>query len=325
MANSEGGADVRALIAAKAFLDKVDAVTSSGAFKSVFTIADVHGCGYRGENWLKEFQELRDALDAVLALPRPQIEENAAPPPQEQLAAVCLDCGLSYEDFPMDMLLPRHQWLDIHPDEGGVLCARCIVARASKLPGALAVHAVIAIAPVAPPSATPLEALAEYAHDAWAGWMRHLYSECRRGPRTAPYGDSLVIPAEWRARWLRQMDTLYAHLSEAEKDSDRAEARKMLAIMAPIHRPDPPIPPPSTDWQPIETCPDHDAQLFYWVVTKTPAESPVDSSGKSIYGGGKPRLHRGKYGTWSALNKATHWRPMIQGPIPPSPTPEEQK
>lgn len=59
----------------------------------------------------------------------------------------CLDCGLPYEDFPMDMLLPRSQWLTIHPADGGLLCAQCIVVRAAKITRATAVHAIIEIAP----------------------------------------------------------------------------------------------------------------------------------------------------------------------------------
>lgn len=65
-----------------------------------------------------------------------------APPPAE-----CLDCGMAYEDFPMDVILPRAQWLEIHPDEHGLLCAGCIVARASKVPGATACHLIIEVAP----------------------------------------------------------------------------------------------------------------------------------------------------------------------------------
>lgn len=53
----------------------------------------------------------------------------------------CLDCGLHYADFPLDMTLPDEQWLAIHPDDGGVLCAGCIVKRAEKLPGRIAVRA----------------------------------------------------------------------------------------------------------------------------------------------------------------------------------------
>lgn len=59
----------------------------------------------------------------------------------------CLDCGKPYSEFGMDVLLPRSQWLDIHPDENGLLCAQCIVNRVSKLPGSIGIHAVIEIAP----------------------------------------------------------------------------------------------------------------------------------------------------------------------------------
>lgn len=50
--------------------------------------------------------------------------------------AACLDCGLPYADFPLDLNLPRAQWLAIHPEgENGLLCAACIVRRAAKIPG----------------------------------------------------------------------------------------------------------------------------------------------------------------------------------------------
>ncbi len=59
----------------------------------------------------------------------------------------CLDCGLPYSDFPLDTHLSRSQWLEIHTDEGGILCANCIVKRAAKIPGAVLVHLVVEIAP----------------------------------------------------------------------------------------------------------------------------------------------------------------------------------
>lgn len=61
--------------------------------------------------------------------------------------AACLDCGLPYEDFPLDVVLPRAQWLRIHPDEHGLLCAKCIVARAAKVLGVVCVLAILEIAP----------------------------------------------------------------------------------------------------------------------------------------------------------------------------------
>lgn len=62
----------------------------------------------------------------------------------------CLDCGLRYEDFPLDVVLPRGQWLLIHPADDGVLCARCIVVRAAKLPGVTVCHMVIEVNPREP-------------------------------------------------------------------------------------------------------------------------------------------------------------------------------
>ena len=58
----------------------------------------------------------------------------------------CLDCGMPYggQDW-LDLVLPRWQWLEIHPADGGVLCANCIVKRASKIPGAVSIHATIGI------------------------------------------------------------------------------------------------------------------------------------------------------------------------------------
>lgn len=79
-----------------------------------------------------------------------QQSEPAGPSPVSGVRvepAVCLDCGLDYADFPMDMILPRPQWLTIHPAEGGLLCASCIVKRAAKVPGATCIHAIIEIAP----------------------------------------------------------------------------------------------------------------------------------------------------------------------------------
>ena len=60
-----------------------------------------------------------------------------------QLKAECKDCGLPYESFLLDVTLPDEQWLAIHPSgKDGLLCARCIVARASKLSNIIAVRAV---------------------------------------------------------------------------------------------------------------------------------------------------------------------------------------
>lgn len=72
------------------------------------------------------------------------------------------------------------------------------------------------------------ERLAEYAHEAWSGWMDYLFSKCLNG--TVIEG-SAVLPPEFVQRWTRQANTPYADLPENEKASDRAEADKMMAIV----------------------------------------------------------------------------------------------
>ena len=53
----------------------------------------------------------------------------------------CLDCDLPYTEFGLDMTLPNEQWLMIHPDNGGLLCANCIVKRVERLPRTIAIRA----------------------------------------------------------------------------------------------------------------------------------------------------------------------------------------
>lgn len=56
--------------------------------------------------------------------------------------AACSDCGLRYEQFLMDVVLPDYDWLMIHPEGvSGLLCAACIVKRAAKVHGAVIVFA----------------------------------------------------------------------------------------------------------------------------------------------------------------------------------------
>lgn len=46
----------------------------------------------------------------------------------------CSGCGKPYSEFPLDVHLPDDQWLLVNGREGGVLCAQCIVERASGIP-----------------------------------------------------------------------------------------------------------------------------------------------------------------------------------------------
>ena len=69
------------------------------------------------------------------------------------------------------------------------------------------------------------ESLADYAHDAWSGWMQYLFDKSRRNP-----DGSVTIPPDLVTRWKRQMLTDYADLSANEQASDLAEADKMLTL-----------------------------------------------------------------------------------------------
>ena len=46
----------------------------------------------------------------------------------------CLDCGLPYEQFGLDLVLPDQQWRVVCPEDI-ILCANCISKRAAKLGG----------------------------------------------------------------------------------------------------------------------------------------------------------------------------------------------
>jgi len=72
------------------------------------------------------------------------------------------------------------------------------------------------------------EALAEYAHEAWSGWMRYMFSKS-----PANLDGSVFIPSELARRWKRQMKTPYSELPDTEKASDREQADRILTIIDP--------------------------------------------------------------------------------------------
>jgi hypothetical protein len=67
------------------------------------------------------------------------------------------------------------------------------------------------------------EQLAALAHEQWAGWMKYLFEKSIERD-----GGSVEIPAHLVTRWKRQMNTAYVDLPESEKESDRAEADRIL-------------------------------------------------------------------------------------------------
>ncbi|MBD2076282.1 hypothetical protein H6F86_20845 [Phormidium sp. FACHB-592] len=76
-------------------------------------------------------------------------------------------------------------------------------------------------------SAAPLrEKLADLQHEIWSHWMRWLFQCCTKNA-----DGSVTIPAAKVERWMRQMETPYSQLSDAEQESDRIEADKVLKVL----------------------------------------------------------------------------------------------
>jgi hypothetical protein len=67
-----------------------------------------------------------------------------------------------------------------------------------------------------------VEELAAYAHRAWSGWMNWMFEH------STSHEGEITIPKFLVDRWTRQMNTLYDDLPEEEKQSDRAEAEKII-------------------------------------------------------------------------------------------------
>ncbi len=70
------------------------------------------------------------------------------------------------------------------------------------------------------------EELASLCHDQWSNWMEHLFSKCEIGPN-----GTLIIPKWYADRWSGQMRTSFDGLSEPDKEKDRKEADRFLAIV----------------------------------------------------------------------------------------------
>lgn len=69
------------------------------------------------------------------------------------------------------------------------------------------------------------ELLSDYAHEAWCGWMKYMFSIAEIND------DGTWTMPKWAVeRWQRQMNTKYSELPEEEKKSDREEADKILSI-----------------------------------------------------------------------------------------------
>ena len=72
---------------------------------------------------------------------------------------------------------------------------------------------------------TTREKLADYAHEAWSGWMKYLFEKSTKND------DGTITIPKWAVdRWTMQVNTKYQDLPENMKKSDREEADKMISI-----------------------------------------------------------------------------------------------
>ena len=70
------------------------------------------------------------------------------------------------------------------------------------------------------------EKLAELAHEQWSDWMEYLFSQ-----GTFNSDGTWTMP-EWAVnRWAIQLGMPYNRLSEEEKESERKQADKFLAVI----------------------------------------------------------------------------------------------
>lgn len=70
------------------------------------------------------------------------------------------------------------------------------------------------------------EALSDLQHTIWSSWMLWLFHVSEKNE-----DGTVLIPADKVKRWMRQIDTVYPDLTEQEKDSDREQADKVIALL----------------------------------------------------------------------------------------------
>jgi hypothetical protein len=145
----------------------------------------------------KEAPLLHD-IQAVLRRLMAILEPVGAP------AVSCEDCHTPYAEFPLDVTIPDGQWEKIMPGRrgGGILCANCIVRRASYLPGVVAVRAEIEI--YTPPARDPYS-YGMMTSDPTSGWGAYdPTSEVTSGGLWEPPPPKKLTPEEEQAEKDRQ-------------------------------------------------------------------------------------------------------------------------
>ncbi len=73
------------------------------------------------------------------------------------------------------------------------------------------------------------EIIADFFHNQWSHWMKYQFSKMEDTYHYETKKQTgMFMPFEFVVRWIRQMKTSYAELSEKEKDSDREWAIKLI-------------------------------------------------------------------------------------------------
>ena len=75
------------------------------------------------------------------------------------------------------------------------------------------------------------EKIAAEMHAIWSHWLAYVVSRGVPNER----GD-IIIPANFVGRWMLQMDIPYDKLTEDEKETDRLQADKIIAIIRETRR-----------------------------------------------------------------------------------------
>ena len=75
------------------------------------------------------------------------------------------------------------------------------------------------------------EKLAVLMHEIWGEWWDYVFQRGYRAQIEGEWNSSFIVPDDLVERWNRQKATPYDDLSESEKDSDREQADKVLALL----------------------------------------------------------------------------------------------
>jgi len=70
-----------------------------------------------------------------------------------------------------------------------------------------------------------LEKWADFEHVRWSKWQKYMHSKMQRDISDNGF---MRLPDFYYSRWERQINTPYAELSEAEKESDREQVRPYI-------------------------------------------------------------------------------------------------